>query len=214
MELILIPIALTVSAAIVLWFGLRPKSKPNYGLVTVSLGLLFVVCGGIVVLSASDDAWGMIAFILSIPTTIIALIAGLALAVELRGRRKLASLIIAVIYPAALFGSAILASDYSPEALSRKYADVIGQQLDHYRGDTGHYPAQLAELVPAYLDDLREPKSIWGWLYEGTQDEFTLGYVSGVDRIGYSICLYTSDNRAWVCGRSSPFNLPPTPSSF
>ncbi len=214
MEIILVPIVLTISAAILLWLGLR-KLKPNYLLVTVSVGLLLVACGSIASLSASDGLGGAVAFMLSVYTTIVALTAGLLLLISLRGRRKLMALIIALVYPAGLFACAIIANDYSPEALSRKYADVIGQQLDQYHSDKGQYPTELAELVPVYLDDLREPKSLWGWLYKATQDEFTLGYVNWVDWWGCDVCVYTSDQRTWDCPHyfsSAPFNLPPTPS--
>jgi hypothetical protein len=81
----------------------------------------------------------------------------------------------------------------------------------------GKYPASLDELVPIAATALpEEPATIWGWLYTATDDDFTLGYVYGVDKLGYSVCVYSAQKPEWDClpnYSTGPFILEPTPTS-
>ncbi len=140
----------------------------------------------------------------------------IALGFYWRGRQRIFAFTFAVIFPVVSFLTIILVGRFSPESLIKEYGVVIAQQLDQYRADHGKYPETLEQLMPTYLTELREPKIVWGWLYVATSDSFTLGYVSYVDRMGYSVAVYTSESRNWdsLVNSDGPFNLPPTPSSF
>lgn len=73
--------------------------------------------------------------------------------------------------------------------------------------------SKLGDLVPDYVNDLRQPQSVWGWLYRVQNDRYTLGYVMWVDRSGYTICMYSPAAAVWNC-RDNPvevFPLGPTP---
>jgi type II secretory pathway pseudopilin PulG len=214
LESILISIALMVGAVYLFWRGLRDTSKSDPGMMIGALLLLALVCLLVGAVSASGGYGGILGFLVTMFTSAAALVAGVFLAALLKGKRKLVSILIGVVFPIALFLSVLAGAGFSPELQSQSYAAVIAAQLDEYRSDKGYYPGALEELVPDYLADLREPKTIWGWLYTATEDTFTLGYVFYVDKLGYSVCIYPSDLRAWDCLTNStgPFDIPPTPS--
>ncbi|MCA9905779.1 MAG: hypothetical protein KC547_18110, partial [Anaerolineae bacterium] len=165
-------IALTIGAAFLFWQGLRDVTRVNKGSLVGGVTLLVVVC---VLVGAYSTAGGLgvgVALMLSLYSTIIALVTGLVLAFELRGKRKRVAILISVIYPIMLFLSIVIGSQLSPEIAWRNFAAVIAQRLDQYRADYGRFPATLDDLVPLYLDDLREPTTVWGWLYTGSESAF------------------------------------------
>ena len=102
-----------------------------------------------------------------------------------------------------------------PSRIARENALPIVESLDRYHADHGYYPQTLDELVPTYLDDLRTPPMLWGWLYATEGDEFWLGFVDTAKREGYYLDVFTATKREWeswygVFG-GAPFHLPPTP---
>jgi hypothetical protein len=93
--------------------------------------------------------------------------------------------------------------------------DKIAAALESYHDDTGKYPERIEELVPVYITEIVQPKSIWGWLYSVDGDDFALGYVNYVDKLGYSVCFISSRNTDLNCMHEylspSPFDIAPTP---
>jgi hypothetical protein len=157
---------------------------------------------------------GVIAFIEVLYASGAAVLAGILLAWSLARWRKIVGLLTGMGFPIILFVSLEIGFPYSPDSIIRKNGKAIGQALNEYHADKGNYPETLNELVPAYLTDLREPKTIWGWLYSASKDDFTLGYVSYVDKMGYTICKYSATAPEWDCPldySTAPFHLAPTP---
>ncbi len=125
---------------------------------------------------------------------------------------KIAGIIMGLIIPAFMFATIWLAQDFSPTAILRKNGIMLAVAIDQYKKDSGHYPLTLQELLPKYVTDLKKPVNCWGWLYLTSDQDFTLGYVSDVDKFGYSVCIIQSTNRNWNCLINSPglFKLEPT----
>jgi hypothetical protein len=72
--------------------------------------------------------------------------------------------------------------------------------LEQYRQDTGHYPAEPAQLTPRYLAELPQPAPRWAYDYT-TQDSgaaFTLTFSLGRNFDG-DYCEYTSHSQVWRC---------------
>lgn len=155
----------------------------------------------------------MIAFIIGLFTSAVAFVVGLALALYWKNRRRLVALGFALIFPIASFLTVTVASSYTPERQSQAYALVIADALEQYRADHAAYPSTLHMLAPDYLIELREPKSIWGWLYEANEEGFLLGYVTYVNWAGYSVFYFDSQVQNWIYSLApmNPFDLPPTP---
>lgn len=177
------------------------------------LGILIANCVCLASQAVTSTYGALIAFIIGMFTSALAFIVGLALAFYWRERRRLVALAFALIFPIASFLSVTVASGYTPERQSQAYALVIAQALEQYRVDHAVYPETLEQLIPDYLMDLREPKSIWGWLYEANEEGFLLGYVTYVNWAGYSVRYFDSQAQNWVSSLApmNPFDLPPTP---
>ncbi len=213
------PALLTVGAALLLYRGLRAQGRVLWASLLAGLALLVLVCGWLVKLTVSDH-WGggIVAFIEVLLAVGPAFGAGLWLLGSLQGWRKLAGLLVGLIFPLALFVSLSTSSNYSPSALREKNGESIARALVQYRVDQGTYPETLGELVPEYIDQIRDPETVWGWLYKVKADEFILGYVDWVQDPGYGFRVYRSTEPGWDradCRFSNraicPFNLGPTP---
>ncbi|MEJ2263040.1 MAG: hypothetical protein P8X95_06315 [Anaerolineales bacterium] len=65
--------------------------------------------------------------------------------------------------------------------LTRQRAARIDAAVGHFYQDNGGYPTDLAELTPRYLFYLPPPVVVrqGGWCYQGGEDYYRLGYVSG-----------------------------------
>ena len=75
--------------------------------------------------------------------------------------------------------------------------DSIVKALDHYQKDIGEYPNSLADLVPKYLDRIKQPEGCSkGWIYERTNAaEFYLTFEG--DGSAWSGTLH-SGRREWI----------------
>jgi len=202
----------TSTAAFFFYAGLRDLRKTSWVKIAIGISLLLLVCGWLIALVVSD--WGVVAFIEVLFASGAAVLAGILLAWLLAGWRKIVGLLIGVGIPIVLFISLEVGFPYSPDSIIRKNGKAIAQALTEYHTDKGNYPETLDELVPAYLTDLRVPKTIWGWLYTANEDGFTLGYVFYIDKFGYTICKYSTTAPEWDCPldySTAPFHLAPTP---
>jgi len=206
------PAIITTIAAFFFYTGLRDSQKTSWIKIALGISLLWLVCGWLIALVISD--WGVIAFTEVLFASGAAVLAGIWLIWSLARWRKLAGLLLGVGFPFVLFISLEVGFPYSPDSIIRKNGNVIARALNEYYADKGNYPEILDELVPTYLADLREPETIWGWLYRAGEDDFTLGYVFYVDKLGYTICKYSRTAPEWNCPldySTTPFHLAPTP---
>ena len=105
--MVAISIALTISAAILLWMGLRNLSEIRRWPILMGVALLILNLVLVGTASASGTTGGELAFIASVLTAAVAVVSGLALALDLNGKRRLVSILVGVIYPATLILSAV-----------------------------------------------------------------------------------------------------------
>jgi hypothetical protein len=177
-----------------------------------SVLVLSLFCGWIFFLSKSGGLGVGLALLQVVFASVAAVLAGLLLAIVLRRRRKSFASLIVLLFPLAIFFSMEVGRINSSESMTGEQAIVIARALNQYRADNGHYPEALDKLVPQYLTNLKEPSTLWGWLYTANEKDFSIGYVYDVDGwSGYYICFYTSSSSRWECDASPsgrPFNLP------
>jgi uncharacterized membrane protein (Fun14 family) len=165
-------------------------------------------------MSISGSAGATAALLSILPTVGVGIVTALWMVWSLPCWRKLAALLTGILFPAALFVSLWIGADNSPDTITRRNGDAIVQSLERYHAETGTYPSELIGLVPAVLTALPEkPQTVGGWLYTITDNEYTLGYVDGVDQYGYWVCVHSSENPKWDCfvDVGNRFKLPPTP---
>ena len=210
---LLLPIGSTAIVAFLIWLGLSNPGRIAWGYIVAGLATILFIC--FVSIQISAEGLGMLVVIEDILAAIAALVAGIALALYLRGKRRLFGIVVIFLFPLLIFLSYQFGDTFSSESVRKKDGSAIAQALDQYRAEKGTYPELLDQLVPQYLAELRQPKTVWGWLYISTASTFSLGYVYDVDKwFGYSVCTLSSSVREWDCQLAStgPFGkLPPTP---
>jgi hypothetical protein len=205
--------ALSGTSAFLFWQGFRYSHRLIWlfgiaGLIPLVLACLFIAS-----LSGSGGLGGAVGFIIGLFLTVSAFVGAILLLVKLPGKRKLVAAILFPLFPVVLYLSLQAGSEFSPEAKIKSDGEIVAQALNGYRAMNGRYPVKLQDLVPQYLTDLKEPETVWGWLYKASENEFSLGYVWDVDRMGYSVCVYPSTGSKWNCltYSSGPFDIPATP---
>lgn len=213
------PAFLTGFAAILVWYSLRSSQVNRRWLFLPGLLLLVLVCFWMMDVASSGGLGAVNAFVLALFAAIIAVVAGLWLISSLVGWRKVAALLIGVVFPAALFVSIRFGDSRSPDAATRRNGNAIVQALESYYEDEGVYPVALVELVPKHLANLPQESSSWtwfyceteddstqqyvepdstsGWLYCATANDFVFGYVFWVDRYRYGVYVYKSETSKW-----------------
>ena len=107
---------------------------------------------------------------------------------------------------------------FSPNTIIENNGEEVALALDKYFIDIGSYPNSLDDLVTDYIDDLKPPKTHWGWMYKLEGEEFILGYLYYVDKYSYSIRIFRSTTKDWetltidpMDHSVDPFSLGPTP---
>ena len=181
-------------------------------LVAVAIAALIIIALFFALLASSDALGTGLAFLFAILLSFFTFLVGIALAIYLNGKQRWFGLALMLVVPATLFPVIEIGSTFTWEAQADANGILIAQALDRYWADHCTYPQNLQDLMPQYIDDLHQPPAVWGWLYKTTPGAFMLGYVSYVDRMGYSTCLYLASTSNWGCAAySDPFNLPPTP---
>lgn len=201
-----------ILAAGLYWRGLYRPERIHWEWLVASFLLLSLFCGWIFFLSKSGGLGVGLALLQVVFASVAAVLVGLFLGILLRGRRRLFAGAIVFLFPLAIFFSMEVGRINSSESMTEEQAIVIAHALDQYHADNGHFPETLGELVPQYLTGLKEPSTLWGWLYMANEKDFSIGYVSDVDSwSGYYICFYASNTSLWKCNASPlgrPFNLP------
>lgn len=141
---------------------------------------------------------------------LLSLMAGVALALSLKGIRRLAGpafvvLVTSVTTLALMWGWRVSAFE-----LTERRAARLDQALAEYYRDSGRYPASLEELTPRYLVHLPPPVVVrqGGWCYQGSDSGYRLGYVSG--DFTYSYANFKTETYAqvgeppqgdWICSQ-------------
>ncbi|MEP7285138.1 MAG: hypothetical protein ABI947_05145 [Chloroflexota bacterium] len=212
-----IPFILIIGAAALLfWLGAH-TAKITWYLILLGFLSLLGLFGCITAIAVSDD---LIAFLVAISVVpIMALSAALILLVFLPGKRKLFAGVIVLTIPISIWLSIEVGSTFSPDAIIEQDARTIAQALVQYHSVYKTYPKTLKELVPQYIANLHEPTTLWGWVYKTTEDTFFIGYVTYIDRDGYSLCYWSLESSQnslkWDCvlppDSASLFHLEPTP---
>jgi hypothetical protein len=111
----------------------------------------------------------------------VSLMAGVLLAISLRGRRRLAG----AAYVALVIVTGFLALSWgwkvSAFKLTEGRAARVNLAIAEYYQDNQLYPADLNQLTPHYLLYLPPPVVVrrGSWCYQGGADFYRLGYVSG-----------------------------------
>ena len=149
------------------------------------------------------------------------ILSGIALLGFLRGYKKLIAIIVIVISPIIMFISLNIGMNFSPGAIIQRNGLEIASALEDYQTENGNYPDGIEDLVPGYIDEIKYPNTVWGWLYTIEGDEFVLGYVFWVDKIGYGLYIYRPSTSEWESIDSTlldqsedPFKLGPTPTNW
>ncbi|MCI0398420.1 MAG: hypothetical protein L0332_24150 [Chloroflexi bacterium] len=217
--LMLIPMILTGAVAYMIKSGLEGPGKPVLGHIFIGLGLLVFMLLPMMYAIIHESSWGTISFIVAIYVSPLAVIAGIWLALVLKGTRRIAGALFALGYPAVLFAAIMTAIKIglplTPESITEQRGTEIVMALERYRIDKGQYPDSLNELKPRYMNEIPLALSSEGvdWLYTVRAEEFTLGYMKDPDKFGAFVCLYEPSRGDWACGHNQwgPFKPVPTP---
>jgi hypothetical protein len=192
--------------------GARNPAKISWSYIAATLSLFAVTWMIFAILAGLGGFGGVIAFALGVVFAGALLVTALALVIYLPGKRKFFALIPSVLFPLGVAVSIVLGNSFSPDTATRNHRDALVNALQRYHQNTGTYPQSLDQLVPQYLTEIEESRTMWGWLYLATPNRYSLGYVMGVDW-DYFICFSTSHAPDWDCKPAiyTDFILPPTP---
>lgn len=202
----------TVLGSYILYEGLQDSQRLYWGKITISISLFLLTCICLIVEIALGWSYGV--FFVFFLTTLTAILSGVFLGLQLTGWRKLTGLLIGIGFPLIMFLSIDQGFYFDPNSIIRRNGEAIARALNEYHSDNGHYPEKLEELIPTYIDNLKVPEILWGWLYVSEKDDFTIGYVSYIDKMGYIVCKYSKTLPEWDCPTdysTKPFILEPTP---
>ena len=209
-------IAMTGIAVVAIFYGLKDAHLVRRWPLVIGFGLLIVVCLLTAIISTQD--WGGILAIMTgiYYLGIIVIVASLVMLLLLPKWRKTVALLVGIAFPLLFWQSMLIGSEGSPDAITRRDGILMAQALNAFYADNRAYPTALEELAPKYLAKVPDdPQSSGGWLYKLTSDGFALGYVSWVDKFGYSVCFLTPQDTDWNCplnvSSGEPFDLGPTP---
>jgi hypothetical protein len=202
-----------IAQAVFLYIGFRNQAKISPKYLAVAATWFILSCGYMIAVGFVDtflwNLWNLIS------GAIAAIICGYVLILYLKGIKKFVGVIFVLLIPLTLLISFFIGSENSPDARARRNGKtLVAGALQRYYTNHHTYPASLSDLQPDYLDDLHEPSSLWGWLYHGEGTDYSLGYVTYIDKFGYSICKISASSPEWVCPDNhvtEPFVLQPTP---
>jgi hypothetical protein len=213
------PIPLAGIAGFLMHSGLRDWWRISWWHMGGGLALFAMGCLLLRDLASGGRLGPVIAFLVALSATGVAIVTALWMVWSLPRWRKLAALLPAIVLPAALFVSIWIGEGQSPEEITQRNGDTIAQALERYHAETGIYPAELTELVPTCLVEIPEALTTQGtgWLYTSDSNQYTLGYWHYPDKLGVILCLHSSTDEGWQCQSTysaedwTPFSPVPTP---
>jgi hypothetical protein len=112
-------------------------------------------------------------------TDVAALLACVAIAWALRGRRLGACALLILVFAAALIPTVSVPYDL-PAQVNEQRAAQINAAIQRFHGETGRYPASLTDLSPRTLVLVPPPITHWqtDWCYDGGEGYYRLGYAT------------------------------------
>jgi hypothetical protein len=112
---------------------------------------------------------------------LLAVMAGTLLALSVSGWRRVAGLVFVFVVCAVAIQALLWGWNVSAFALTERRAERVDTAVGRFYQANGRYPDRLSELTPGYLLYLPPPVVVrlGGWCYQGGQDYYRLGYVSG-----------------------------------
>src|SRR5687768_14299671 len=132
------PSMLIVTAAYILYEGLREKDKVHWKKIVLALILLIFACISLIISIAAGASYGII-FIFFI-AAIAAILSGIFLGFYLTSWRKLTGILIGIGFPFLMFLSIDLGMYFSPDSFIRRDGEAVAQALNEYHADKGDYP--------------------------------------------------------------------------
>lgn len=206
-----LPQVIDVLGVYCLFLAFRKTPRIRWKYVLLGMILIAIHCGLLGAISGGTDGLGaVIGFLNTLFGSIVIFFSGIVLLTVLPGKRKWVGVLVIIILPTLYISSVFLGDHFSKINRDR---DAVVKAINKYHVQNGIYPESLDELVPEYIEDLRSPLTTWGWLYLAETDQFSFGYVDWIDKMGYSVCVYSSYIPEWDClpNETGPFQLGPTP---
>jgi hypothetical protein len=213
------PIPLAGISGFLLQYGLRDPCRVRRWCIAVSLTLLIGGCLLLWYFASLGQLGPLFAYLTALSAAGVALVTAIWMAWSLPRWRKLTALLVGLLLPGAFLASVRMGDAQSPERITERNGDVIIQALEKHHIENGVYPTNLAELVPAHLNELPEALTTQGtgWLYTSDTREYTLGYWHYPHKFGVILCLHSSETAGWQCESTyeprdwSPFSPVLTP---
>ena len=186
---ILTGVALLISILLpagLLYASLRTSPSPKRLHILWSLVLGIILLAGAAYQTLWDGIWSSAharAFEDHLPFIpfLLSLIAGVFLALTLRGWRRLVGPLYIVLVTAITVAALAQGWKLSAFEITEHRAAAVKGAVENYYQENGVYPARLAELSPRYLPFLLPPVVVrtGGWCYQAGNDFYRLGYISG-----------------------------------
>ena len=105
--------------------------------------------------------------------------ASMLLAWRLAGKKKLAALILAMIFAVSFVFAQQMGQSKTWYSLTSDRASEIDHAIEKFQARNGRYPESLSELTPWYI--LTVPRSFMyrdlSWCYQGGKDFYRFGYI-------------------------------------
>lgn len=113
---------------------------------------------------------------------LLSLIAGVLLALTLRGWRRLTGPLYVLLVTAVTVVAFVRGWNVSAFQMTERRAALVDGAITAYYDEHSSYPTALADLSPRYLPLLPPPVVVrtGGWCYQSTDSAYRLGYISGV----------------------------------
>lgn len=174
-----VPGLIVVIAAVLITNGLQKwEGKRPFLLITLALGLLGYLAYSTYWASIWDQTSdGLGGIMLSQSSSVVAVGAGMVMAITLTGWRRGVGLLFAIVTPLLLSQSFQQGWQVSYHDLTQARAGRIAQALADYHRREGTYPPTLDALTPRDLLSLPRPVELQGesWCYQGGPDFYRLG---------------------------------------
>ena len=201
------PGLIVVIAAVLITNALQNKpGKRPLLLFTLALALLVYLAYSIFWASLWDHTSdGLSGLMLMGSSAVVAVGAGLLMAITLSGWRRAVGLLFAIVTPLLLYQSFEQGWQASYHDITQARAERIVQALAHYHRREGAYPPTLAALTPRDLLRLPQPVELQGetWCYQGGADYFRLGaFYREFFSMPVNLQVYAAEGQppaAWPC---------------
>ena len=168
------------------YLSLQDGAEPERSKVIWWMVLAVLLVGGSAYMVYWDAMWSsalsrIFEDHLPIAQLLLSVMAGTLLAFSLSGWRRLAGLVFVFVVCAVAIQALLLGWNVSAFALTEQRAERVNAAIERFYQANSRYPENLAQLTPRYLLYLPPPVVVrlGSWCYQGGQDYYRLGYVSG-----------------------------------